>query len=962
MTDPSESVTRFKGSVPIGTTRPAGRIRQPEGSNVDPSGNEPGTRRVARSAAPAMAGSASRERLSMGRNMAARGSAGIPLALGAMTGLIFHLIPHTHWDREWYLPRAALQARLVAVTDDLIERLQAHPGYRSFLLDGQTVLVEDYLRARPDREGDVRALVKTGRLQVGPWYVLADEQIPSGEGLVRNLLLGAADAERLGGRLDVLYSPDAFGHPPAWPTLAREFGIRYGVVWRGLGGETGQERDLYRWRGLDDKEVLLWHLPPAGYEIGAALPADAERLFAAWAPVRGALVQRATGKHVPVFIGADHHGAHPDVPRLRDLLAELDPQSAFRVSRLDEFFQAAADGAKPSPLAGELRWSYRYAWTLQGVHGTRAPLKRRYSAAELALVRLAEPLAALARRAGGRDRRPVLELAWRALVRCQFHDAIAGCAADDVARAVESRLTSVEALSGEVVRGSVHDLVHHDPDAARGRAASPSPTLVIWNPAARPRRGVMIADVTLFRRDVLVGPRGDRVPREGQGYRPFALATSDGHTVPVQLLDRRIGTERLDAAHHYPDQDEVDEVRIAFRSPTVPGLGLASAGLTAGATAAGGARPPAEGALVKGRSLINHWIEVALEPTGALALHDRRSGQRFVDLLRIEDGGDAGDTYTYCPPKGDRVTRAAGPIKLRRLAAGPLVAALEARFELRPRAGVRLLVMLHADGPLIRCILEIEHRTGWHRLRARIPTDLAGTPAMAGTAFGTVARPAVAMPAAAYPLETPVRTAPANRFVAAASGPRGLALLAPGFFEYEWTPGGDLLLTLLRSVGELSRGNLPTRPGHAGWPTATPLAQCPGHSRIDLALAPVSQAELERGDVIPALWEDAFLPLRGFWLRDAVDVAVAPVDVALEGSGLVLSAVKPAQQGSPLVLRCYNATGRPAAGAWRFADGVKSAHRVRADERESTALVLEGRGKVVRFTAQPHELVTILVT
>src|SRR5712691_7213796 len=108
--------------------------------------------------------------------------------------------------------------------------------------------------------------------------------------------------------------------------------------------ERGQERDLYRWRGLDDKEVLLWHLPRAGYEIGAALPADAERLFAAWAPVRGVLVQRATGKHVPVFIGADHHGAHPDVPRLRDLLAELDPQSAFRVSRLDEFFQAAADG------------------------------------------------------------------------------------------------------------------------------------------------------------------------------------------------------------------------------------------------------------------------------------------------------------------------------------------------------------------------------------------------------------------------------------------------------------------------------------------------------------------------------------------------------------------------------------------------------------------------------------------
>jgi 2-O-(6-phospho-alpha-D-mannosyl)-D-glycerate hydrolase len=551
-------------------------------------------------------------------------------------------------------------------------------------------------------------------------------------------------------------------------------------------------------------------------------------------------------------------------------------------------------------------------------------------------------------------------------VRCQFHDAIAGCASDDVARAVEARLTSVEALTREAVRGSVHDLVHHDPDAARSRAATPSPTLVVWNPAARPRRGVMIADVTLFRRDVLVGPPAARVPREGQGFRPFALATSDGRAVPVQVLDRRIGTERLDAAHHYPDQDEVEDVRIAFRAPTVAGLGFATAGLAASATAPGGARPAAEGALVKGRSLVNHWIEVALEPTGALTLHDRRSGQRFGELLRIESGGDAGDTYSYCPPAGDRLTRAVGPIKVRRLAAGPLVAALEARVEIRRRVGVRLVVMLFADSPVIRCILDVDNRAGWQRVRVRLPLGggLAGGAAVAGAAFGTVARPPVAVDPTAYPLETPVRTAPAHGFVAAAAGARGLAVFAPGFFEYEWTGRGDLLVTLLRAVGELSRGDLPTRPGHAGWPISTPLAHCPGQSRVELAVAPVSQAEVERGDALTSLWEDAFLPLRGFWLRDAEDLAPTPVDIVLEGSGLVLSAVKPAQQGSPLVLRCYNATDRKVAGAWRFGagDSVKSAHRVRADERESVALVLEGRGKTVRFVAEPHEIVTILIT
>jgi hypothetical protein len=532
-----------------------------------------------------------------------------------------------------------------------------------------------------------------------------------------------------------------------------------------------------------------------------------------------------------------------------------------------------------------------------------------------------------------------------------------------VAEALAARLSNVEVLAREIVQGSVLDLARPDRAAASlGDAAERESALVLWNPAARARRGVVLADVTLFRRDVLVGPPGPRAPREGEGYRPFTLATADGHAIPVQVLDRRIGSERLEAPGAAPDQDEVDQVRLAFRAPNLTGLGFAKLGIRAGAEAPGRARAAGEGALVKGRALVNHWIEVAIEPTGALSLIDRRSGQRFPDALHVEDDGDAGDTYSYCPRARDRVVHAAGPIRLRRLAAGPLVAALEVRFALGSRAALRLVVMLHADAPLVRCILEIDNRSEWHRLRARLPTGLAGAVAVAGSAFGALARPPVRVRSAGYPLETPVRTAPAHRFVAAASGPRGLALLAPAFFEYEWTSQGDLLLTLLRAVGELSRGDLPTRPGHAGWPTPTPLAQCPGLSRVELALVPVSEAEVERGDVLPALWEDAFLPVRGFWLRDAVELDLATVDITLEGSGLVVSAVKPAQQGSPLVLRCYNATSRRAAGAWRFGDGVKSAHRVRADERESVALVLEGRGKLVRFAAEPHEVVTILVT
>jgi len=875
-----------------------------------------------------------------------------------VTSYIFHLIPHTHWDREWYLPRAAFHARLVAMFDVLLERLQADGGFRSFLLDGQTILVEDYLRARPERDSEIKALVKTGRLQVGPWYVLADELIPSGESLIRNLLLGAADAERLGGRLDVLYSPDAFGHPAVLPSLAREFGIKFGVLWRGLGGDPGQDRDLYRWSGSDSRDLLLWHLPPQGYEIGAALPGGGARLPDIWTDVRAALVPRAAGKHIPVFIGADHHAPHPALGRLRDVLAELEPASAFRLSRLDEFFQAA-ESTPAQPIAGELRWSYGYTWTLQGVHGTRAPFKRRHGVAELRLERIGEPLVALARYAGALDSRALLETAWRTLISTQFHDTIAGTTADSVATAAESRLTDVAAYAAELTRASLHRLVGHDPDAARERAGIAEPALVLWNPAARPRNGVAIADVTFFRRDVLVGaPTAGRAPREGPGFRgAFALRGADGRSIPVQVLAQRVTEERIDASRHYPDQDEVDQVRIAFRAPTVPGLGLATLTLGTPAPVSKG-----EDVRVRGRSLQNRFVEVTLESNGALTLVDRRREERYGDLLRLEDEGDAGDAYTYCPPARDRVKVSAGPITVKRLAGGPLVAALEARFEITRGIAARLIVQLHADSPMVRTIVEIDNRNQRHRLRARAPTGLAGVSAIAGGAFGTVERMAVRADPAAYPRETPVRTAPAQRFVAGARGNRGLAVFAPAFFEYEWTAKGDLLITLMRAIGDLSRGDLPTRPGHAAWPTAIPGAQCLGTSRIELALAPITVADVERGDVLPHLWEDAFLPRTALWLRDAAGLTPAPIDVALEGTGLVFSALKPAQIGSPMVLRCYNATSRKTAGAWRFGAGIKTAHRVRADEREAVALVLEQRGRIVRFVAEPHEIVSILVT
>jgi mannosylglycerate hydrolase len=881
-----------------------------------------------------------------------------------MPGYTFHLIPHTHWDREWYLPHSVLLPRLVPTLDELIDRLTNEPG-STFLLDGQTVLLEDYLQVRPDREPQVIELVRGGRLQVGPWYVLADELIPSGESLVRNLLIGQSDAERLGGRTEVLYSPDAFGHPAAWPQLASEFGIRFGVVWRGLGGEAGQEQDLYRWRGPDGREVLLYHLPPEGYEVGAGLTADPERLHRAWSLVRATLLSRASTRQVPVFIGADHHAAHPAIVRLRSLLAQLDPASEFRISRLVDFFTAAAAEAAGVPLIeGELRWSYGYTWTLQGVHATRAPLKRRHGLSELSLSRVAEPLAALAQVTRSGDRRPLLQHAWRLLLQSEFHDSISGCTSDAVARRVEIRLDDARNLASEIARTSLDELIGNDPDRSRAEPESSAPQLVLWNPVPRRRTGVVVADLSWFRRDILVGPPGDRVPRVASGSRPFHLLGAEG-TLGVQPLGRARGQERLDARRHYPDQDEVDWTRIAFCPPELGGFGLMTLDLGPGAV------NPGSGAWLKGRTLGNEFLELRLGPAGALQLYDRRTRQRYRDFLSFESTGDVGDTYTYSAPARDRVRRSRGPVAARALASGPLVAALELRWQMqagrRARGqgsgsiGIRLIVSLHAGSPAVRCTLEVDNRASDHRLRMRVPTGLQQGNAVAGAQFGFEDRESVERYPQQYSREMPVATAPAHRYVAHAVKRRGLAVLAPGFFEYELDRRGDLLVTILRAVGQLSRGDLPTRPGHAGWPVATPLAQCHGIDKLQLAIAPITQSQVARGSVLAELWEDLFLPVRGIWLRQASPLSLEPIDLRLEGDGLVFSTLKPAERGDGLVLRCYNATGSPAVGAWHFERPVSGAHRARADEHALHEIRLGEGGRIVPFHAAPHEIVTIMV-
>src|SRR5215467_6810893 len=323
-----------------------------------------------------------------------------------------HIVSHTHWDREWYHPFERFRQRLVALIDELLD--DPPPAGASFLLDGQAVLIDDYAAVKPQRIAELAALLRNGRLEAGPWYVLADELMPSGEAIVRNLLAGRRTLARVGAvSPPVLYCPDSFGHPAALPDIACGFGLPVVVLWRGYGGPRWPAGDTARWMGIGGESVVLYHLPRDGYEYGSHLPSDQETARARWTRMRAELAPRAMTIVALLTNGADHHARQR---RWAEALASLEGAAGdddVHRSSLRAFAERllASAGHHAIPrVGGELRDSYGYTWTLQGTFGTRAHEKRMNARAERGLLREAEPWSALAAK-GRSTRRPLVEAA-----------------------------------------------------------------------------------------------------------------------------------------------------------------------------------------------------------------------------------------------------------------------------------------------------------------------------------------------------------------------------------------------------------------------------------------------------------------------------------------------------------------------------------------------------------------------
>lgn len=914
---------------------------------------------------------------------------------------------HTHWDREWWAPLQVFRIRLVELIDDLLDALDSDPEFRCFLLDGQTIVLKDYLEIRPENREKLVRHINAYRIQCGPWYILPDEFLVSGEAHVRNLWLGRRMADRLGfNNLDVGYIPDTFGHISQMPQILRRFGIDSAMLWRGAGGDSFRQE--FSWEAPDGSRVLAHWFPEGYYQMPFLHLDNPQRPHEDRLGRVARLVQtfaaHATTDCILLPYGGDHRPIDRRLPRLlrevneafacddgrpeaddrppaaghrpptaddRRPIADPSPRFEFRWSTTQEYIEAirARDPAL-EVRRGELRGSGAdLPHLLPGVLSTRLYLKRLNFAGQTALERYAEPLAALASLHGRHYDAGLLWAAWELLVQNHAHDSICGCSADQVHREMLARFAQSRQIADVLAERSAQ---HINDRIDTGDLHGDDLALVVHNTQDRARGGPV---EVLVDRGLGVGPR-THILTDGEGREvPFQVRSLDA---PDPLAERWRHTAVGFAAHDVPALGYAT-YRLARRAaPPDPKQLL----LTARQPSARLKGSVAVGDLRVGDGVLeNRWLRVEVDRRdGTLRVTDRRSGEVYAGLNAFEDGGDAGDTYNYAAPLSDMALRSDGAARVHVSLAEAGYASATLRIDLDWELPARLsadrmsrrgeyvparistFARLAAGARRVEVTAEWDNVVEDHRLRAIFPLGAPIDETHAEGHFDVVARPAAGAGTGRGWPELPAATLPQQGYVSAACGRRGLTIANRGLPEFEAGPDGTIFVTLLRAVGWLSRDDISSRVGGAGPEMPVPDAQCLGKGRAEYAIIPHAGDWLESRSYLEA--HDYLAPLYGTVTgRHVGSLPRRDGLLDLEGDHtLLLSACKRAERRGGLILRFWNVAKAPAEALVRLRRQPSSARLVDLQEKplDGGALPLRPDGSFV-LRAGPAEIVTVEV-
>ncbi|MDE3103401.1 MAG: hypothetical protein KGJ98_14365, partial [Chloroflexota bacterium] len=731
-----------------------------------------------------------------------------------------YVVPHTHWDREWYDRFEVYRARLVRMVGKLLDLLERDEAFTAFTFDGHAIWAEDHLAVRPEDRPRIERLVRADRLLLGPWYVLADYLLVSGESIVRNFQEGLRVSGAFGRAMRVCYVADPFGHPAQMPQIVRAFGYSRYVFARGVGDEGEELGSEFQWEGPSGDRVIASHqvahydnalvLVGEGDESPGALGRRVRRILPR---LMGATVPYAQSRALLFMVGTDHTEPYERLSEAVAAIRAAQPRSEARIAGLEAFGEALP--TPPGILRGEMV-AGKYRPILRGVNSTRVWIKQANAECERLLLERCEPLDALA---GGIERERIRSL-WRTLLQNHPHDSICGCGIDDVHDLdMPPRFELVRRDGGAVARGLA------------GRLAGTGDRPVVWSTLPYDRHAVVDVDGT---------PTLVRCP--GLGVSPVARA---------------------------------------------PGGGVTS---------------PDDGVLENGR------LRVEVAPDGTFTVVDVASGARWERQNVLVDEGDRGDEYTYsyagptvagAPAPGRRTTRVAGD---RGTVTVETAAGLPTR--LRPDRFARVLdavecplrvtVTLDAASERVDVEVELENRARDHRLRAEFETRTRTLTHHAGAAFAVLERPNRVPPRPGW-VEPPTAERCVHDVLAVRGATAGLAVGVDGLRDYAvLRDGAAISITLLRSVGWLSRGDLPERKIHAGPALETPTAQCLGLQRFRYCVVPL---DLDRS--LP----DAVRSVRGFlsppWLArgDGVERTFLQLETDPPGAIAHLTALRSAPGG-----------------------------------------------------------------
>ena len=910
---------------------------------------------------------------------------------------IIHVISHTHWDREWFLPFSGFRNKLVKAIDRLFVILERNPSY-IFHLDGQVIPLEDYLEVKPTKESLLRKYVQERRLIIGPWYVMPDEFLVSPESLYRNLKLGMSYGHRFGPVMKVGYLPDPFGHIRQMWQILNKFGIESAVIWRGMPGAPETIRNEVYLTSPDGSKVLGAYLPH-GYTNARALGTSnrlsswlCQRLmpllkrltYPGMSPnglrdyiyyfvhylaafkithlidaiedgalrsqvvsVQGeALKGFATTNHLLFLNGGDHQYPREDITRAIAEANRENPSFHLQPDTMENYFSAIRQGQDDWPvISAELRSSH-YAPVLSGVLSSRMYIKQANHRVEDLLEKWSYPWASLAHvTANQAYPQATLEEASQWLLKNHPHDSICGTSVGQVYRDMMARFKKARSLADEVLQNSLEAIA----------------------------KTVDTSSIDSDEHGLLVFNSSGWVRTEVVGFTP------ESNDVDNQLTARDSDSNLIKSQASWHQHQH----KTLLLAEDIPPLGYKLFRLKTGLTLQPAALP-----IGTEQTLENEHLVVKIEEDGSFRLTHKPSGQNFGPLGYFEDSGDSGDTYNYAPPDEDRViTSRGGKARVSLVENGPVQATarvdltllLPKKLDIRAKRRVQQkvaynitsLITLRAGSPVVNIRTELDNKAKDHRLRILFPTGIKTNVCNADGHWDVIERPIVPEPeldkktievtGKVFNLlsgeESPSLTHPQRRFIDVSDGIIGLAAINNGLPEYEVKNDTErtIALTLLRCIGWLSRTSVGTRRGFAGPILRVSDAQCLGRHTFEYALMP-HLGNWEQSLVYMEA-ENHNVPCRVLQIS-APGGSMPPVHsfVSVSPPCLVLSSLESSKNGN-LLIRLYNISHKPVTGEIKFGFNIKEANIV--DFNEQVIQTLKIVDKSITLTVEAKEMVML---